>query len=289
MNISAIQLSDVAATSLTTLYCRALESESSRPLINDPMAVELTEKLTPILYDSESRHHQQLASGRVDTQLAAYVAMRAQRFDDFVRDYLRRFPEAVIVNLGCGFDTRFFRINDDRMVLYDLDLPEVIQIKQKLLPQHPSYHFIAASVTDTDWLKQLPASQKSVLFLAEGLFMYLPASKVKSLVLGLQAQYPGCELVAEVFNTRWLNPMLKWSVDVQLQFRHLFGKEATFRSGLLKSQDMESWHDGVEFLDEWCALDEAEPKLGAAARFLRYSDFFRKALWVVHYRLNPAP
>jgi methyltransferase (TIGR00027 family) len=255
------------------------------PIINDPGAVELTSKLTPLLQDSVCAHHQQLAAGLVDRQLAVYIAMRAARFDDYAADFIRRYPDAVVVNLGCGFDTRFFRIDNGSFTLFDLDLPETLQIKRRLLTENNRYQFIASSVADFAWMESVPHGDTPVLFLAEGLLMYLPPDIVHNLVLRLQAQFPGSELVAEVVNTLWLHPLLKWTIDLQLQHRHLFGKDATFRSGLSDSRDMEQWHDGIHFIDEWCALDQGEPKLGAA-RFLRFSDWFRKLLWVVHYRLD---
>jgi O-methyltransferase involved in polyketide biosynthesis len=211
--------------------------------------------------------------------------MRAARFDAYAADFIRRYPDALVVNLGCGFDTRFFRIDNGRFTLFDLDLPETLRIKRQLLKEHKRYRFIESSVADFSWMERIAHGDKPVLFLAEGLLMYLPPALVQDLVLRLQSEFPGAELVAEVVNTLWLHPMLKWTIDLQLQQRHLFGKDATFRSGLSDSDAMEQWHTGIRFLDEWCALDQAEPKLGAA-RFLRFSDWFRKSLWVVHYRLD---
>ena len=286
MNEPPIKLGDIAATSLATLYCRALESASAGPIISDPMAVELTRQLTPLLRRSEVALHRRLAAGRVDRQLSIYVSLRAKRFDAYAADFIRRFPDGVLVNLGCGFDTRFHRIDEGRLMLFDLDLPEVIRIKRQLLPETDRYRFIAASVLDPAWMEDLPHGKRPVLFLAEGHFMYLPADGVKSLVLGLQANFPGSELVAEVFNTSWLRPWLKWSIDLKLRRGLRFGHEATFRSGLRTSRDMEQWRAGIEFLDGWCALDEPEPKLGVV-RWLRFFASFRKVQWVVHYRLNP--
>ena len=282
---ASIELSDVGATSLTTLYCRALESSSDSPVLSDPFAVALTRQLDPILRSSNAPLHRQLVERKVDSQLAVYVAMRARRFDAYAREFTERHPEGVIVNLGCGFDTRFHRIDDGKLRLFDLDRSEVIQKKRQLLSESDRYRFIEASVLDKGWMTELPSPGIPALFLAEGLFMYLPLAGVKSLVLGLQEKFPGSELVAEVFSTRWLSPWLKWSIDWKLRRKFCFGKEARFLSGLRESSDMERWGAGIEFIDQWCALDEREPKIGIP-RALRHFEFFRKVNWVVHYRLH---
>ena len=123
------------------------------------------------------------------------------------------------------------------------------------------------------------------LFVAEGLFMYLPAAEVKALVLALQQRFPGCELAAEFFNARWLRPWLKWLVDLKMR-RHLgFGKDARFVFGIRSSRDVEMWNPGIELLDEWCAQDE--PKLRRSIpKLLSRLELFRRILWIARYRLG---
>ncbi len=210
--------------------------------------------------------------------------MRARRFDDYARDFMDHHRDGVIVNLGCGFDTRFHRIDDGNLKLLDIDRTDVIRVKRQLLSDSTRYRFIEASVLDEDWMEGLPSTGTRVLFLAEGLFMYQPFEGVRSLVLRLQKRCPGSQLIAEVFNTRWLRPWIKWFINLKLRKQFCFGKDATFISGLRESTEMERWSDGIKFIDEWCALDEREPKLGVM-RILRYLQIFRRVQWIVHYRL----
>lgn len=102
--------------------------------------------------------------------------------------------------------------------------------------------------------------------MAKGVFMYLDGDDVKALVLAIQSNFPDAELVCEVFNSRWLGPSWKPLFTIKLQRELHLGPEATFNFGIRDGQELESWHPGFKFLDEWSYFDEPEPKLGDDAR-----------------------
>lgn len=281
-----INISDVSSTLLLTLYCRSLESRSKDPILDDPGAVELTRKLDPELLVSKDRVLRELAQGRISRELVVHISMRAKKYDDYARDFLKRSPGGVVVNLGCGLDTRFRRIDNGKMAFYDLDLPDVIAIKKRFLEENERYHFIASSVLDHAWMDPLQKHGKGPhIFLAEGLFMYLPPDEVKSLVLKLQSRFPGSELVCEVCNDFWLHGPYKAILNMKMQKQLHLGKGATFSFGLKESRDMEKWDPWIEFLDDWSYFDEAGGKVGWM-RFMGRVEFLRKSQWTVHYRLK---
>jgi methyltransferase (TIGR00027 family) len=282
----SISLSDVAATSLITLYCHALESQSRNPIITDPKAVELMQLFNSELAKSENKLHRNMANGKLDQKMMVHIALRARRYDQYVKDFLKQASNAIIVNIGCGFDTRFYRLDNGQVDFYDLDFPEVIEIKQKVLTENSRYHFIASSVLDYEWMERLFQPRiRPVMFVAEGVFMYLYTAEVRELVLKLQSEFPGSELVCEVFNALWLTKPWKRMINLKMQRELHMGKEATFNFGIRASRDMEKWNSGIEFLDDWTYLDEPEPKIGWL-RLLRHVELFRKTQWTVHYRLN---
>lgn len=127
-----------------------------------------------------------------------------------------------------------------------------------------------------------------MLVLAEGLFMYLPFGDIQMLVRRLQERCGTAELVAEVFNRRWLHPLFRWVVDRKLQRALGVGSETRFLSGLRRSREMEDWGPGIEYVDDWSVFDDPEPGLGIV-RVLAPLDFVRRSLWVVRYRLQRAP
>lgn len=286
IELSNILLNDVAATSLITLYCHALESESKNPIIHDPKAVELVRAINPVLAKSKNKLHRKMANGKLDQKMIVHIALRARRYDQYAKDFLEQSPNGIIVNIGCGFDTRFDRIDNGQVDFYDLDFPEVIEIKQKLLTENRRYHFIPSSVLNYEWMAQLfPHRNRPMMFVAEGVLMYLHASDVKELVLKMQSEFPGSELVCEVFNAMWLTKPWKKMINLKMQRQLHMGKDATFNFGIRDSREMESWNAGLEFLDDWTYIDEPEPKVGWVKMF-RHLELFRKTQWTVHYRLN---
>ncbi len=278
-------IGDVASTSFITLYCHALETLSGNPVLSDPKSVEIMTELNKMLSRSDNALDRTLVAGTLDRMLVVHIAIRAKKYDDYARDFLKRSPDGVIVNIGCGLDSRFLRVDNGKVIFYDLDLPEIIRIKKDFFEETERYHLIASSVLDFDWMTVIRQHSGPFLFMAEGVFMYLEGRDVRSLVLELQETFPGSELVCEVVNSFWLRPPLKKVLDSKLQRQVHLGKDATFRSGISDGREMEQWHSGIQFLDEWSYFDSDEKKLGWF-RLLRHIGLIRKTQWTVHYRLN---
>jgi methyltransferase (TIGR00027 family) len=281
-----VKITDISSTMLLTLYCRAMESLSSDPVINDPEAVRITTALNSLLANSSDRMYKDLGEGKLNRKLMLFISLRAQKFDDYARAFLMSNPAGTIVNLGCGLDTRFWRIANGKMSFYDLDLPEVIELKKKLCKETERYHMIASSVLDYDWLSLLKNKVTGpVLFLAEGLFMYLEKNDVKELVLKLQSGFPGSELVCEVVNESVAHGWLKGLMDMRMHGQLHVGGEVTFLSGIRNGKEMENWSSGIKLMDEWSYFDSTEKKLGWL-RFFGRIPWMRRVQWIAHYRLG---
>ena len=282
-------LTDISETLLIPLYSRARETQSKKPLINDRKAVEITDKLNTLFASSSSPLHQRLAKGKVrriaNKKLIVFLAVRSRRFDRYCHDFLSRNPSGVIVELGCGLSSRFSRIDNGVVKWYDLDLPEVIMLRKQFFQETERNRMIASSVLDFRWMEQLGATKKKILFIAEGLLMYLHEAEVRSLVRRMQLKFPGCELVCEVENTFVINALQKERWRRKFQRDHHLGPDATMHFGIHDGKDLESWGDGIRFLDEWTVFDDHEKKLGWMNLFA-FSKRLRKAQWVVHYQLR---
>ncbi len=280
-----VQISDISSTMLVTLYCRVMESRSRHPVLHDPEAVRITSVLDGILAGSEDRLYRDLARGRLDKKLTVFISLRARRFDDYSRTFLSDNPGGTVVNLGCGLDTRFWRIDDGKLSFYDLDLPDVIAIKRKLCKETGRYHMIASSVLDYTWIRQLGnLSTGPFLFLAEGLIMYLPKSDVRELISKLHSAFPGSELVCEVVNQWVVQGWLKWAMNMRMHKQLHVGGAAAFLCGIRDGKEIESWSPGIRLMDEWSYFDSAEKKLGPA-RLMGAIPGMRRLQWVVRYKL----
>jgi len=282
-------ITDISETLLIPLYARAAESQTLHPILIDTKAVEITNELNKFFKTSSSPLYQSLLKGKIRRKLGKKLnvifALRTRKFDDYCTSFLQKHPNGIIIELGCGLSTRFTRIDNGAVAWYDLDLPEVIDIRKQFFTETNRDHFIASSVLNFTWMNRIPQDNKNILILAEGLFMYLHEDDVKNLIRQLQQTFPGCDLAAEVVNTYivWILQKKIWRKKFQRDY-HL-GPDASFYFGIHDSRDLEQWNQGLHFLDDWTYFDEKEKKLGWMNIFAR-SKKLRKTQWIIHYQLK---
>lgn len=177
----------VSWTLLATLYLRAWENGRQRPILGDRYATEAIERID---YDWPRLKR------RVRPSANQYlVTLRARRLDDWARDFLDSHPDATVIHLACGLDSRMLRLDPDgSRDWYDLDMPHVIDLRRRLYPERGRYHLIGASVTDDGWLDQIPADRPA-LIVAEGLVPYLTEDETRRLFRRLTDHFPAGELL----------------------------------------------------------------------------------------------
>ncbi len=288
---SPLDLSDVETTALLTLYARALESMSPDPILADPQAERIVAQIDDRLSGTQDRLLGTLRSHKIDPSLAVHIALRAQKYDQYAQDYLSRHPAGVIASLGCGLDTRFQRIDNGQVTFFDIDLPSMIRFKRGLLPETSRYRMLASSVFDYAWMEPVAGAAASaatgnpVLFLAEGLFMYLDPDKVRQLVLQLQRRFPGSELVCEVVSKRFASGSFGKITAMKMQRRMKLGKGSAFTFGVSLPDEMESWNTGIQYLERWSYFESNHPKLGWM-RLFRHIKSMNNVQYTVRYRLG---
>jgi methyltransferase (TIGR00027 family) len=282
-----IELAPVSETAFLPLYALALESRAERPIVSDPEAVRLTERLDQLFATSPVRIHRVLARGDLPQTMVTTVSLRIRHFDELARDFLRRQPGGVVVELGAGLSARGRRADDGAVRWFALDLPPIIELRSRYLPDTERLRSIAADVLEPGWLEQLPHEPgERFLFLAEGLFMYLEPADVRALVARLRERFPGAELAAEFANARVAR--LAASRLGRGKMRRQFGlsQDVWFRSGLTEAREVQRWAPGVALLGEWTHFDEDEPRLGWM-RWLARWELFGRSMFVARYRLGP--
>lgn len=264
-------LSGVAETLLLPLYIRAIESQRPDALIKDDQAVALINKMD---YDSSW-----IAKMRMDEEDKVGIVLRNREFDRYAQGFLGRHPEAVVVHIGCGLDSRFERVDNGKVEWYDLDLPEVIGLRRELIGgEGARYHFLSCSVLDSAWLEAVSSSpRRPSLFLAEGVLQYFEEAQVKSLFLMLRDHFPGAELVFDA-----ISPYLVWLNNLRIA-RTKIG--ARYHWGLKRGKDVEGWGNDIHLLDEWFYFSRPEPRL-SHVRWMRHITPLAKASGVFHCRLG---
>lgn len=272
--MSALLVNDVIAeTLLITVYSRAIESQKPNPIINDPIAIDLVARLP---YDF--RHFDNKPSTSVG------VAIRANYFDEQAKQFLNKHPDGVIVNLGCGLDTRLQRLGATAQYtpFYSLDIQEVIELRQQYLPPLANETLITDSMFDTAWLQQLKAKhpQQPVLLLAEGVMMYFDASQNKQFL----------NHVADHLERAYLHfdcPSLFFSTKSEHHSTVKYTK-ARFRFGLDDPKTLQMWDGRWQYLQHcyFSAFKETW-RMGKLMGFLmNYIPPFKNSFMMVAYQLK---
>jgi len=276
-------ISEVSSTMLITLYARARESTNRNPIITDPKAVEMIEIIKKEIAGSDNPIHKKILKDSYNPKLAVTMALRSRRFDRYVSDFLSKYPKGTVINLGCGLDTRFYRIDNGTVIWFDIDFPEVIELRRRFMEENSRHFFIGNSVLNPDWFSEVKTGGP-YLILAEGLFMYLTEAEVRELFTSIQRELGSAEIVCEVTNRYWVDKMnnswMKW------KFRRQLGMTggAVFSFGVPDSRYFESWNPKYVFLDEWTYFDDHEKKLGWFNLFSSIG-VLRKAQWTIHYSI----
>lgn len=187
--IHKIHLDKEKETLLITLYAKALDNRSKNPILHDSQASAMVDKID---YDFERLR--QPASGNI-------MVVRAKQFDTWLNAFLDIYPNAIVLNLGCGLDTRISRIDPHPNVhWYDVDYPEVIRLRKLFFSERNGYKMIATSVTETEWLENLP-KDKPVMIIAEGLLEYLTKDEVTTLLHRLTGRFAHGQIAFDVMNS----------------------------------------------------------------------------------------
>ena len=190
-----IEKNTVQETLIIPLYARKVCSELYPSLYRDETSIRLLDEID---YDFSAA--EQKSRSLMQRFGALEVAMRQNDLAFEVRDYLKAHPNAAVVNLGCGLDNTGRVCDNGSCKLYNLDFPDVIAVRNELLPAGEREENIPCDLNDTAaWLGRLDVSNGAVFF-ASGVFYYFLKEQVKALVLALADACPEGTLVFDAAN-----------------------------------------------------------------------------------------
>lgn len=214
MGLAKVNLTGAAETTLITLYAKAMESRKKDSVLHDRLAYEALQRVD---YDFKK-----LRVRRTDLSSAA---VRAKAYDVWVERFFGRLPECTVLHLGCGLDTRVYRVNPPATVRwYEIDFPDVIDLRRRIFPEHAGVQYLSASVTDPQLLDEIPGDTP-VLVVAEGLTPYLRATEGVAMLRRITKHFPAGEMVFDGYGKAgvWLlqhygpvkacDAQLDWSID----------------------------------------------------------------------------
>lgn len=129
--------------------------------------------------------------------LAYYMGMRSAVFDRWVGLQMAALPDAVVLHLGCGMDSRCERVGTRGHTWYDVDFPDVIAERRRYYGQTEHYRMIGADVTSPDWLEELP--EGNVIVVMEGISMYLRPEELRGVLGRIAAHFSGVQLLMDCY------------------------------------------------------------------------------------------
>lgn len=225
-----IRLSGVPETMLQTVYARAKESRG-RGAIHDAKAEELIEKLD---YD--------FSLADKDTAMYSGVIARTIVLDKLTKSWLASHPGAVVINIACGLDTRCYRMAGYAH-WHNLDLPETMAVREKLLPESGTISQIAMSAMD-DWggeISELSEQNVPVLIVIEGLTMYLNAKDVQQIFAVISSRFSQATIFVETMNPAIVRHFKEKSIDAS---------SAKFIWGIKNGKALAELLPGFRFVEE---------------------------------------
>lgn len=221
MTNDKIKFTKEKETMLMTLSGRAIQSQWKNPILRDPWAEEA---MRHIDYDL-SKQLTGVASWSMWKDIGpTIIATRAATFDLLTTRFLADHPDATVLHVGCGMDSRVFRIDPPAGVQwFDVDYPDVIALRHQLFPErNAAYHMIGAQLDDLRWMDDV-RRDKPGLLIAEGVLMYLSEAEVKALLNAVVDHFPGGQMIFDVVhpfilkragsNVGSTGATYKWSLD----------------------------------------------------------------------------
>ena len=235
------ELGGVMETLLITLYIRAKDAASTNPVINDQKSAEIIKKID---YDFK----------KFDNATISYygVLARAKTMDQKAADFIKKYPDCVVVSVGCGLDTRFSRIDNGTIRWYNLDFPEVIAQRERFFTPNDREINIAKSALDPTWPNDVKTNGKKLLIISEGMMMYLKEEEVKEFLQILtngfdrfEAQfdllYKGMVNKGDIHDTvKKTNARFRWGVKN--------GSEVTALCPQMKQTGLINFTDEIKYL-----------------------------------------
>jgi O-methyltransferase involved in polyketide biosynthesis len=181
------ELTGVSETALLTLYARSSEARRRDAVIDDPMAIRLEDSI-----DADFAKF-----GRARPE----IALRARAFDLATKRYLSSRPDATVVALAEGLQTSFWRldasVHDSRFHWLTVDLPRIVELRRRLLPESPRVTLCGQSALDYSWM-DLVDPGNGVFITAEGLLMYLQPNEALGLIAECASRFPGGQMLFDL-------------------------------------------------------------------------------------------
>ncbi len=246
----------ISETLFIPLAARAAEMARDNPIISDRKSVEIISKI--------DTGNKVINGGEIST---LGILARTKVIDDEVKNILAKNPDATIINLGAGLDTRICRVDNGILKWYDLDLPEVVSIRSRFFSENERVRFIAKSVLDASWVSEINTSASSnIIIIAEGLLMYFSEDDVALILDLLSKHFAGAHMFFDVVHSFFINKKIS----------------STFLWGIDQAKDIEKLNARVKVIQAWSTGNLLKERQSSLFRVFNFLPSTRNRSQILH-------
>lgn len=230
-----VKLGDIQKTLFMPVWARAVETQKNNPVLVDRTALEII--------DSVDFDFSKMTENMAEINQISWIA-RCKRFDEIVNKFLTDYPEGTVVNIGCGLDTSYERINCETVHWYDLDLPDVIKLKKNFQIETAWRKFISCSFIDTRWFDMITVSE-NILFISAGVFVYFDESEIRDFIIKVADRFESCEMLFDVTSPKGLE------IANQVIQKSGLDSRSFFRWSLSDKSVILSWDNRISLINTY--------------------------------------
>ena len=266
----SVDLGPVQETLLIPLLGRARETQAGNGLIQDEKAVEIVSTLD---YDFSKWEKSSALKG---------ATLRTRIYDQDVQTFLSEHPAGTIVEIGCGLNTRFERLDNGKARWFDLDLPDTLALRRQFFQDEPRRTMLEASVLETDWMEPVAATGGPWCFISEAVIIYLEASKARQAITQIAERFPGAWIIIDTTSQKMIDGQ---STHDAMKY---LSKDSWFRWACDDPSEIEDWAN--------VKLERSRTLLDAGPELMKYAPWYVKFMarwlpWLIRrqvdgYRLN---
>jgi O-methyltransferase involved in polyketide biosynthesis len=266
-----VDLGNVQKTLFLPLWGRAYETKKTNPLLVDKTAVEIIEKVD-FDFSTITRNISELSQ-------IAWI-MRSICVDGVIARLLEKYPKATIVNIGCGLDTTFDRMDNGHLFWYDLDLPDVIELRRRFIKESDRRKTISASFLEEGWLKEITVGD-CLLLIAAGVFYYFVEEEIKGFLKRLADEFAGGEMLFDV-----CSPLGVKTANKMVVKRAGLDEKSFLKWGLKHTKDILTWDKRFKLLRTIYYF--GDNRITLKLRLLGFVSDLLKIQYMIHLRLGEA-
>ncbi|MFX1607294.1 MAG: class I SAM-dependent methyltransferase [Promethearchaeota archaeon] len=272
----------IESTMIGPLYARAKFSQLYPNLLQDNQAIDLMKRVRRL--HPNSKDDFTILEEFIDELLGLSFVIRARTFDDTIRRFIEKRPNATIANLGCGLDTTFSRVDNGTLLWCNLDLPDAIEYRLQLIPETERSRCIPKSIFDFSWMDDIRYKpDDGLLMFAGGLFAYFTEEEVSSLFKSMAQTFPCGEIIFDSSSGRG-----NWFINRRFKKFGITGINHKFEAK--SKEQIEGWSDRIRVIDWFPFFSRVEknPKWNRGTRMIMALNSRFSLAKFIHLRFQDA-